>query len=111
MKTLKDYQNEVKELTKKFNFNWSNYVQYIHLIEEVGELGEALTVYKGDRKEGTGKKALADHCDLEEEFGDILFTLLELSSQLNFDLTTALEKTFERYNRKLNKSKEVADKY
>ena len=111
MKTLKDYQNEVKKLTKKFNFDWSNYVQYIHLIEEVGELGEALTVYKGDRKAGTGKKALADHCNLEEEFGDILFTLLELGNQLNFDLAITLEKTFERYNRKLNKLKEVPDKY
>ena len=105
MTTLKDYQKKVKELAKKFNFNWSNYVQYIHLIEEVGELGEALTVHKGDRKAGSGEKALADHNDLEEEFGDVIFTLLELGNQLNFDLTATLEKSFERYTKKLNRLK------
>ncbi|NCO88350.1 hypothetical protein AUK04_00350 [Candidatus Roizmanbacteria bacterium CG2_30_33_16] len=43
-KFFKQYQKEVAELVKKFNFNWSVYVQYIHLVEEVGELGETLTV-------------------------------------------------------------------
>jgi len=105
MKSLKDNQKEVKELTKKFNFNWSNYVQFVHLVEEVGELGEALTVHNGDRKAGSGEKALADHVDLEEEFGDVFYTLLEMCNQLNIDLTTALEKTFERYNKKLNRLK------
>lgn len=111
MKTLKDYQSEVKELSKKFNFNWSSYLQFIHLVEEVGELGEALTVHKGDRIAGTGKKALADHSDLEEEFGDVLFTLLELGNQLNFDLTSSLDKTFKRYNKKLNKLNNKTKEY
>ena len=110
MKTLKDYQIEVNKQAKEFNFNWSNYVQFIHLVEEVGELGEALTVRKGDRKAGKGENALSDHNDLEEEFGDVLYTLLELGNQLNFDLSTALEKTFVRYNNKLNKLKGLASK-
>lgn len=57
IKTLKQYQKEVSELVKQFNFNWSLYVQYIHLVEEVGELGEALTVKEGDRQVGSGEKA------------------------------------------------------
>jgi len=52
---------------------------------------------------------MADHSDLEEEFGDALFTLLELGNQLNLDLTTSLEKTFKRYNKKLNKLKVAAN--
>jgi len=63
-KFFKQYQKEVAELVKKFNFNWSVYVQYIHLVEEVGELGETLTVMQGDRQVGSGEKALADHGDI-----------------------------------------------
>ncbi|MBI4129968.1 hypothetical protein HY468_01480, partial [Candidatus Roizmanbacteria bacterium] len=80
---LRDFQKKAAELIIKFNFNWSTYVEFIHLVEEVGELGEALTVYEGDRKAGNGKRALADHNDTEEEIGDVLFTLLILSNQLN----------------------------
>ena len=107
MKNLQEYQQKVQELAKKFNFKWSNYVQYIHLVEEVAELGEALTVHEGDRKAGSGEQALADHTSIEEEIGDILFTLLELSNQLNVDSSAVLEKTFERYQQKLKEYKNL----
>ncbi|OIO08196.1 hypothetical protein COW98_02155 [Candidatus Roizmanbacteria bacterium CG22_combo_CG10-13_8_21_14_all_35_9] len=67
MKTLDEYQKAVKKIAQEFNFNWTIYVQFIHLVEEVAELGEALTVYNGDRKAGEEKAALADHSDIEEE--------------------------------------------
>jgi len=105
MTTLSEYQKIIKEIAQAFNYNWSLYIQYIHLVEEVGELGEALTVHNGDRKVGNGEKALADHMDLEEEIGDVLFTILELCNQLNLDSTVILEKTFKRYKEKLNRSK------
>ena len=34
-KSLKDLQIETKEIVEKFNFNWSLYVQYVHLVEEI----------------------------------------------------------------------------
>lgn len=101
MDTIKDSQHKVRDIVKAFNFNWSSYVQYIHLVEEVGELGEALTVHHGDRKSGNGDQALADHSSVEEEVGDVLFTLTELSNQLNLDLAIVLEKTIIRYKKKL----------
>lgn len=103
-KTLEQYQKEVVELVKKFNFNWSKYVQYIHLVEEIGELGEAITVKEGDRKAGSGEKAQADHGDIEEEFGDILFTLMGLSNKYNISLSKVMEDTFKRYEIKLQKN-------
>ena len=107
MKTLDEYQKQTKKLAEKFGFKWSNYVQYIHLVEEVAELGEALTVHQGDRKAGSGETALADHTSIEEEIGDILFNILEISNQLNVDASAILEKTFERYQEKLNRLKKV----
>lgn len=100
-KTLREYQLQVKEAAKKFNFNWSNYVQYIHLVEEVGELGEALTVQQGDRKSGSGENAEADHNNPKDEIGDVLFTVMELANNLNLDVSEILEETFSRYETKL----------
>ena len=105
-KKLEQYQKEVAELVKKFNFNWSAYVQYIHLVEEVGELGEAITVKEGDRKAGSGNKAQADHSNIEEEFGDILFTLMELANKYEISLSQIIEDTFVRYKNKLEKLNE-----
>lgn len=105
-KSFSEYQKEVLRIVEKFNFNWSNYVQYIHLVEEVAELGEALTVHEGDRKSGGGEKALADHNDIKEELGDILFTVLQIANQLNVDLGETLEETFKRYSGKLEKLNE-----
>lgn len=64
-RTLEQYQLEVAEIVKRFKFNWSTYVQYIHLVKEIGELGEALTVKEGIRKGGGGEKAQADHGNVE----------------------------------------------
>lgn len=100
-KTLKEYQQQIKGVAKEFNFNWSNYVQYIHLVEEVGELGEALTVNQGDRKSGSGENAEADHSSPKDEIGDILFTVIELANNLNLDASEILEETFARYGVKL----------
>lgn len=100
-KTLEQYQKEVAELVKQFNFNWSTYIQYVHLVEEVGELGEALTVKEGDRQVGSGKKAQADHGNIEEELGDVLFTLIELANKYNVSLPKVMEDAFQRYQKKL----------
>lgn len=104
-KTLNQYQKEVAEIVGRFKFNWLAYVQYIHLVEEIGELGETLTVKEGDRQMGSGEKAQADHGNIEEEFGDVLFTLIELANKHNISLSKAMEDTFKRYEVKLQKIK------
>jgi NTP pyrophosphatase (non-canonical NTP hydrolase) len=102
-KKLDDIQKDVDKTIEDFNFNWSEYVQFTHLVEEVGELGEAITVKLGDRKSGSGESALADHDDIEEEIGDILFAILSIASMFRINASKAIEKTFKRYKRKLDK--------
>lgn len=104
-KNLEQYQKEVAELVKRFNFNWSTYVQYIHLIEEIGELGESITVKEGVRQAGSGEKAQVDHGNIEEELGDVLFTLIELANKYNMSLSKVMEDTFKRYKNKLQNIK------
>ncbi len=109
LETFFGLQKEVQECVEKFNFNWTNYVQYIHLVEEVAELGEALTVHQGDRKAGSGENALADHHDTREELGDVLFNVIQIANQLNLNLDEVMEETFARYEEKLKRLKNQAE--
>jgi len=104
-KTIKQYQREVSKTARKFKFRWSNYVQFMHLVEEVGELGEAITVHEGDRKSGSGGSALADHADVKEELGDVLFAVLQIGNQMNINAEGALKATLQRYEKKLKNYK------
>lgn len=104
-KTLQDYQKQTQETVDKFKFDWSTYVQYVHLVEEVAELGEAITVHLGDRKSGSGEQALADHADLIEEIGDVIFSAIAVANKLGIDSTESLEEAFKRYEGKLQKLK------
>lgn len=62
--SLKDAPQIVKDWTGKYGFKWSTYAAYCHLVEELGELGEAITVAQGERKAGSGEESLADHSDM-----------------------------------------------
>lgn len=99
---LKEAQLKVKKWTNKNGFKWSVYADFCHLVEEVGELGEALTVKQGERKAGSGSKGLADHSDVNEEIGDILFSLMAIANRFKVNLDDCLGLTIDRYNKKLN---------
>ena len=99
--TIKTLQQQVRKVVNKFGFQWSDYVQYIHLVEEVGELGEALTVHLGDRQAGSGSEALADHADVKEELGDVFFNLLEIANRLDISMDEVYQETLQRYEKKL----------
>lgn len=62
------------------------------LTEEVGEVARIMSRQYGDQsfKESDKKKELAD------ELADVLWVLLCLANQTGIDLTTALEKNFEK---------------
>lgn len=101
---IKELQSKIKRWTDDVGFKWSSYAQYCHLVEEVGELGEAITVKEGERKAGNGKKGLADHSDLKEELGDVLFSVTVIANRFNIDLEQAYVETVLRYNKKMKKN-------
>ena len=100
---LKNLQKIVKNWVKTKGFKWSAYAEFCHLVEEVGELGEALTVKQGERQAGSGYEGLADHSDLEEEIGDILFSLIGIANRFNIDLENCFNSTIKRYDKKVDK--------
>ncbi len=94
---LQDYQKLIRQLVieRGFNTETPNEV-FTLLIEEVGELAKAM------RKSGGLKtsKHSKSH-ELEEEFADVFWLLIDLSNRLNVDLEKAFREK-EEINSKRN---------
>jgi len=101
--TLKEIQKKAKNWNKEIGLNWSRLIHYTHLVEEIGELGEAIAVSEGARMPGTGEAGLADHSDVKEEIGDSLFSLAVIANESGVDLEDAFNYTLNRYKKKQEK--------
>ncbi|BAS25918.1 nucleotide pyrophosphohydrolase [Limnochorda pilosa] len=75
---------------------WLPLANLARLVEEVGELARALNVQHGAKPLKPGEKPP----DLEQEMGDVLFTLLVLANQSGVDLERSLTDTIARYDRR-----------
>lgn len=92
IKEIIDYQNFLKN---EYGFDWDNVFGVIDkLEEEIKELREAL---KREKKE-----------DIEEEFGDIIITIVNLSRFLNLDILETLKKSFNKFEERIEKMKKLA---
>jgi NTP pyrophosphatase (non-canonical NTP hydrolase) len=87
MATIKEYQEWVREAWKKSSKQVDEKDELLFLMEEIGEMAEALRKLNGKKDD---KKFIAD---LEKEFGDTLLSLITLAIRYNIDLEEAFEKT------------------
>ncbi len=93
--TIKEAQQQVDEWIKTIGVRYfSELTNMTILTEEVGELARIMARTYGDQsfKESDKNKNLAD------EMADVLWVLLCLANQTGVDLTTALQKNFEKKN-------------
>lgn len=90
---MKKYQ---KELDKFFKENgwpyWPPLVMLARLFEEGGELARIVNHLYGKKP----KKKTESEQDLEEEIGDILYTMICFANALNIDLDKSIEKSFKK---------------
>ena len=88
MTSIKEHQEWVKNAWEKSpKENISEKDELLFLIEEIGEMAEAIRKLSGN-KENKDMKT-----DLEKELGDILPSLITLALRYNIDLEQAFEKT------------------
>lgn len=74
----------MQEKAKQVGFEWDNKEDvWLKVEEEIGELKEAINTKK--------------QSDIEEEFGDVLFSLINYARFLQVDAETALEKTNKKF--------------
>jgi NTP pyrophosphatase (non-canonical NTP hydrolase) len=95
--TIRDAQSKVDEWIKTVGVKYFSELTNLGiLMEEVGELSRLLVREYGEQsfKESDRNKNLAD------EMADVLWVLICLANQTGVDLTDALEKNFDKKNKR-----------
>lgn len=80
---LRDTQKQVDDCMKKSSYSyWEPLAQLARLTEEIGELAREINHQYGPKK----KKSEETKKELEEEMGDVIFTLACLSNGMDIDM-------------------------
>ncbi len=95
---MKELQEKVKELVKKYNLETTSELRYIDLVSEIGEVGKE--ILKGSNY---GKQDFSVTENLESELGDALFSLICIANGLNINLENALEIVLNKYENRFSK--------
>ena len=86
---------KLQDKARKAGFDWDS-------------IGPALDKLSEEAQEL--KTALAEHSNVEEELGDLLFALVSLARQLDIDPEKALHKASDKFIRRFGRLEELADK-
>ena len=93
--TIQQAQKDVDDWIKTTGVRYfSELTNMVILTEEVGELARIMARKYGDQ---SFKESDKDG-DMADEMADVLWVLMCLANQTGVDLTTALEKNFEKKN-------------
>ncbi|MCZ2224917.1 MAG: nucleoside triphosphate pyrophosphohydrolase [Chitinophagales bacterium] len=84
----------IQEKVKQVGFEWSNISDVWKKVEE--EINELKVAIKNKQKQ-----------DIEEEFGDVLFSLINYARFLKIDAESALEKTNQKFIKRFQSIEEV----
>ena len=90
--TIEEAQKAVDQSIKTYGVRYfSELTNMACLTEEVGELARAMARTYGDQSFKQGEKP-----NIGEEMADILWVLICLANQTGVDLTTELQKSFDK---------------
>ena len=90
--TIEEAQKAVDQWIKTYGVRYfSELTNMACLTEEVGELARAMARTYGDQSVKLGEKP-----NIGEEMADILWVLICLANQTGVDLTTELQKSFDK---------------
>lgn len=92
---LKKIQKEVDDWIKQYKIGYFKPLEILaRLTEEVGEVARELNHMFGPKK----KKVTEAKADLEEELGDVIYTVVCLANSLGLDLDRAMRKVMKKIN-------------
>jgi NTP pyrophosphatase (non-canonical NTP hydrolase) len=92
---MKNVQEEVEQWVQQYKIGYFKPLEILaRLTEETGELARELNHRFGPKK----KKDTEDTKDIEDEVGDIIFTLACLANSLGLDLDRGFAKVMDKLN-------------
>ncbi|SFW38411.1 nucleotide pyrophosphohydrolase [Chitinophaga sancti] len=102
--TIKEAQDQIDHWINTVGVRYfSELTNMAILTEEVGEVARIMARKYGDQS----SKASDLQKDLADELADVMWVLLTIANQTGIDMTTALQKNFEKKNiRDANRHKE-----
>jgi len=108
---MNKHQKIVQQVFEKNSFEYFHPLsQFARLAEEVGELARILNHLYGDKP----KKVSEDKQNLQEEIGDVLFTVICLANSTGVDLDEAvkisIDKLVNRDKIRYSKKLQILDK-
>lgn len=97
--SLKQLTEKTKKIVKKFpkKFTWDKKERFIDLIEEVGELANAILV----EEEKKPKRTLFKNNSVADACCDLLFDLLVLADLYGVDLDKEYPRTLKRLGKRI----------
>jgi len=88
---VNELQKKVDELIKEFGGYWEPFEMLAAVVEELGEFSREMLRYENVKEKGNKEK-------LEEEFGDLLFTLACIANYYDLDMYSTLNKSISKYS-------------
>lgn len=101
MDTL-DLQNEISNFVKKHNIETSVEARLLDLVSEVGELSKE--VLEGSKY---GKDKFVKTPEWENEFGDVLFSLICIANKTDINIESAINKALDKYKKRFAQKGEI----
>lgn len=93
--SLKQNQKDVDDWISQYKLGYFKPLEILaRLTEEVGEVARELNHMFGPKK----KKTTEAKADLEEELGDVIYTVICLANSLNLDLDRSWKKVMRKLN-------------
>ena len=97
----------LQEKAKQVGFEWENKEQVWEKVdEEIGELRSAISNWQSANE----KELAIQHKKVEEEFGDVIFSLINYARFLQVDAENALEVTNKKFTRRFTQMEDEATK-
>ena len=89
---MRQLQDKVKNFCEHHNLSTSVEARLLDLVSELGELAKEILL-----NSDYGKKTIDFSERLEEELGDVIFSLIALSNSFNIDMEAALDRVLNKY--------------
>src|SRR3972149_12120818 len=94
---MRKYQKELDSWFKKNGWKyWRPLAQFTRLVEETGELARILNHLYGEKH----KKDSEARQEMEEEIGDVIYTIICLANSQKVDLDKAIRKSFDKVTKR-----------
>ena len=98
-KTLSQIQTEIDDWANQFTKPYFEPLSRMAaMTEEVGEVARVINRMYGDKKSKIGENVI----DLEEELGDLFFTLVCMANAENIDLSVAHARKMDKVSKRDN---------